>query len=245
MAPASKELIGSKITEVMGEHTHLIFPTIATLVYLFLVPQVANLGISKETVRQFSVVHNALLCIFSAVTFIRCVDVIREVGVVAAKQYYFDNHSAFSNIIYLFYLSKYYEYVDTMIIYAKGGKPIFLQTYHHAGAAWAWHLCYYYRSDAILISTMFNAFVHTIMYFYYLMTLLKVDAVKIIKKYITMMQITQLISGNLLSIVYYFVESGMALYSILLFNVYVYILIGLFMAFMKKTYSAKANGKSE
>ena len=67
-------------------------------------------------------------------------------------------------------------------------------------------------------------------------TLLKIDFVKSIKKYITMMQITQLVSGNLLSIVYFFIEKGMALYSIYLFNVYVYILIGLFLAFMKKTY---------
>ena len=208
-----------------------------------LVPLVAHLGISKETVRQFSLFHNAALCLFSAITFVRCLGVIWENGVVADQHYYFDNNSSFANIVYLFYLSKYYEYIDTIIIYAKGGKPIFLQTYHHAGAVWAWFLCYYYRCDAILISTMFNAFVHTIMYFYYFMTLMKVDFVKSIKKYITMMQITQLVSGNLISIVYYFIEKGMALYSIYLFNVYVYILIGLFLTFMKKTY--KPSVKSE
>eukprot|EP00599_Poterioochromonas_sp_BG-1_P002328 CAMPEP_0173147968 /NCGR_PEP_ID=MMETSP1105-20130129/9440_1 /TAXON_ID=2985 /ORGANISM="Ochromonas sp., Strain BG-1" /LENGTH=193 /DNA_ID=CAMNT_0014062533 /DNA_START=25 /DNA_END=606 /DNA_ORIENTATION=+ len=32
-----------------------------------------------------------------------------------------------------FYLSKFYEFIDTWIITLKGREPIFLQTYHHAG----------------------------------------------------------------------------------------------------------------
>lgn len=35
---------------------------------------------------------------------------------------------------WLFYLSKFYEVVDTAIIIAKGKKSSLLQTYHHAGA---------------------------------------------------------------------------------------------------------------
>jgi len=35
---------------------------------------------------------------------------------------------------WLFYLSKFYEVLDTAIIIAKGKKSSLLQTYHHAGA---------------------------------------------------------------------------------------------------------------
>ena len=35
---------------------------------------------------------------------------------------------------YLFYLSKYYEFVDTMILVVKQKKVSVLQSYHHAGA---------------------------------------------------------------------------------------------------------------
>lgn len=35
---------------------------------------------------------------------------------------------------WLFYLSKFYEVIDTAIIIAKGKKSSLLQTYHHAGA---------------------------------------------------------------------------------------------------------------
>jgi hypothetical protein len=35
---------------------------------------------------------------------------------------------------YLFYLSKYYEVIDTAILLFKGKKAKTLQVYHHAGA---------------------------------------------------------------------------------------------------------------
>ncbi|ORX67552.1 hypothetical protein DL89DRAFT_269349 [Linderina pennispora] len=45
---------------------------------------------------------------------------------------------------YLFYLSKYYELIDTFIILAKGRKATLLQTYHHAGAITTmWLGCYF------------------------------------------------------------------------------------------------------
>lgn len=59
-------------------------PVAMTVGYLTLVPLVAHLGISKDTVRQFSFFHNAALCLFSAITFVRCLGVIWENGIVLA-----------------------------------------------------------------------------------------------------------------------------------------------------------------
>ena len=38
-------------------------------------------------------------------------------------------------VVRLFYFSKYYEYLDTWLVRAKGRQPIYLQKYHHIGAA--------------------------------------------------------------------------------------------------------------
>jgi GNS1/SUR4 family len=64
---------------------------------------------------------------------------------------------------WLFYLSKFYEVVDTAIILAKGKKSSFLQTYHHAGAM----LCVWagirYMSPPIWMFVLVNSFIHAVM----------------------------------------------------------------------------------
>jgi hypothetical protein len=222
-------------------YVHLL-PLIGSLLYIFMLPRITfeNVGdpvCRKNFIRSASCVHNAFLCSFSASTFIGCCIVLYKYGIVVQDGYYFQ-FPEFCGTMLLFYLSKYYEYVDTWIIYLKGRKPIFLQTYHHLGAVIVWHLCFFYKSDSILIATMFNSFVHTIMYWYYMETCMLEPRpyVKFIKKYITSMQIIQLVAGSLLSCVYYTVESGKALWAHLIFQLYVMILIVLFLQFSRKTY---------
>jgi len=64
---------------------------------------------------------------------------------------------------WLFYLSKFYEVIDTMIIIAKGKKSSFLQTYHHAGAMLCMWAGIRYMSGPIWIFVLVNSFIHTIM----------------------------------------------------------------------------------
>lgn len=64
---------------------------------------------------------------------------------------------------WLFYISKFYEVVDTFIILAKGKQSSFLQTYHHAGVmlcAWAGVR---YASPPSLIGVSLNSAIHTLM----------------------------------------------------------------------------------
>jgi hypothetical protein len=224
---------------------HLIIPVISSLFYIFVLPQITfeNVGdpvCRKNFLRSISCVHNAFLCSFSASTFIGCCIILYKYGIVVEDGYYF-KFPEFCGIMFMFYLTKYYEYVDTWLIYLKGKKPITLQTYHHVGAVIVWHLCYFYKSDSIFIATMFNSFVHTIMYWYYMETCMLEPRpyVKYMKKYITSMQIIQLVSGSLLSCVYYTVESGKSLWAHLIFQLYVIGLIILFTQFAYKTYITK------
>lgn len=64
---------------------------------------------------------------------------------------------------WLFYLSKFYEVVDTFIILAKGKKSSLLQTYHHTGAMLSMWAGIRYMSPAIWLFVALNSFIHTIM----------------------------------------------------------------------------------
>jgi hypothetical protein len=76
---------------------------------------------------------------FSAWTFVSLCNILYEYGIVCQSDYYFQIEK-FDRIIYLFYLSKYYEFFDTFLLYLNGKDPIFLQKYHHIGAVICWHI---------------------------------------------------------------------------------------------------------
>ena len=64
---------------------------------------------------------------------------------------------------WIFYLSKFYEVVDTMIIIAKGRKSSTLQTYHHAGAMLSMWAGIRWMSPPIWIFCWYNSGIHTLM----------------------------------------------------------------------------------
>ena len=64
---------------------------------------------------------------------------------------------------WLFYVSKFYEVLDTMIILAKGKKSSFLQTYHHAGAMMCMWAGMRYMSPPIWMFVLVNSFIHALM----------------------------------------------------------------------------------
>lgn len=63
----------------------------------------------------------------------------------------------------LFYLSKFYEVVDTLIILVKGRKSSTLQTYHHAGVILCGWSVITFESPVGLVGVVLNAAVHTLM----------------------------------------------------------------------------------
>ena len=159
-----------------------IIPVVGTIGYLY---YPSHLRLDPEILFYMTLIHNAGLIAFSAWTFLTMTNILLVDGVV-----------------FYFYLSKYYEYTDTFLIYLGGKKPIFLQKYHHIGTAILWHFAYYYKGDAIWIPTFYNSFVHTVMYSYYLGCLLKIKSFKMAKPYITGLQIFQLVSQ--FSTLYYY-----------------------------------------
>ncbi|CAN6636622.1 hypothetical protein TRVA0_016S00254 [Trichomonascus vanleenenianus] len=109
---------------------------------------------------------------------------------------------------FFFYLSKFYEVVDTMIILAKGKQSSMLQTYHHAGAMLSMWAGIRFASPPIWIFVVFNSLIHTLMYFYYTLSALKIRVPTALKRALTTAQICQFVFGgtfaSLHMFIYYF-----------------------------------------
>ena len=216
--------------------TYHITPVVAITCYL---AYPKNLRINPSLLYKLSVVHNMLLVLFSAWIFASLANILYNDGIVFKSNYYFQNPQ-FDTIIYWFYISKYYEFADTFLLYLNGKTPIFLQKYHHVGAVISWHLMYQYKADMVWMATLLNSGVHTIMYSYYLGCLLKINQVRCIKKYITSIQLCQFF---ILYVNLYFyyppIESWFNYGIIIFFAAYGIGIIGLFGRFYYDTYVVK------
>ncbi|KAJ5712095.1 hypothetical protein N7488_006251 [Penicillium malachiteum] len=107
---------------------------------------------------------------------------------------------------WIFYLSKFYEVVDTAIILAKGKKSSTLQTYHHAGAMMCMWAGIRYMAAPIWIFALVNSAIHAMMYTYYTLTALRIRVPTAIKRSLTTMQITQFVFGTNMAAAYLFVQ---------------------------------------
>ena len=214
---------------------HLVYPGVSTYFYLNAKQQWFH-GFSPEFIYRVSFVHNLCLQIFSLITFSTLLGGLLKYGIVGEHQYYLADGNI-KNAVFWFYLSKYYEYMDTFIIYAKQRDTITLQKFHHAGAAVVWHLGYIYNFDGIFFASLLNSGVHSIMYLYYLLSLLRTIDVRPMKIYITTLQVGQLVYGAwALPYYYYSVETAANKYVIIIFDTYIAGLIYLFCEFMYRTY---------
>jgi len=138
---------------------------------------------------------------------------------------------------WLFYLSKYYEVLDTVIILVKGRTPSFLQSYHHAGAIIGMWTLVANQTPGAWIFIAFNSFIHSIMYGYYISATLGYNLPG--KKYITYLQIGQFFLGIITTCLYLAHPQCLApgqLFSIFFNLTYVTPLIYLFYRFAQNSY---------
>ena len=196
-------------------------------------------------------VHNAFLCLLSAVmcggagyeAFLRSQKdgarwlFCEEIGRKPDGGVYFWS--------YIYYLSKYIEFVDTLFKVLKRKPLDFLHVYHHAVVAL---MCFNWMNHSQSLQTMglmFNALVHVIMYFYFALTVYMPPPWW--KRYITTFQIIQFQSSFVLALPFFYLQfkdtyldggpgcqGAAAVYFNAAFNLS---LLALFIAFSRKTYS--------
>eukprot|EP00128_Syssomonas_multiformis_P018731 Colp12_sorted_trinity150504_noHs@31374 len=100
---------------------------------------------------------------------------------------------------HLFYLSKFYEYIDTGFLIVRKKPVIFLHSFHHfitPSIVWS---AWLFPVASNWIGPITNAFVHVVMYAYY--GLAEFGLSRSLGKYVTWIQLTQFM-GNLFLFVF-------------------------------------------
>jgi hypothetical protein len=181
----------------------------------------ANLNwTASETFRVLVFIHNMILSVFSGYIFVNgCMIMSNKTwyDVYGYSSEVLGKDPEFNRLTYLFYWSKYYEFVDTWINLLKNRDPGILQVYHHTGAVIVMGMGAYSNAQSIWLFVMFNSFVHTIMYMYYALSTLRWRIKG--KALLTSLQITQLVTGLMIAW-YYILCTEMSKYQLLgcLFN---------------------------
>ncbi|KAJ1667361.1 hypothetical protein EV178_001355 [Coemansia sp. RSA 1646] len=201
-----------------------------------------------SSLKPFIVVHNLILAAYSLWTFVDFFPgVLRATKNHGLKDGLCDTNSELWNgkLLehgFLFYLSKYYEFIDTAIILAKGRDAGRLQTFHHAGAVFVMWLGNYTQSPYLSFFVFENSIIHTLMYTYYTLTALGLKPPG--KRILTQMQIAQFyiaFSGGVCYLALFRCQKTAQAVFTFVFMAYIIELIRLFTLFSRKTYKAGGN----
>ena len=177
-------------------------PLATAVAYLALVALMTHPRVKAKLnidTRSAQALHNLALCLFSLViavgTFAEVVNrTIFENGSTLwlfCEQDQTQPRGALWFWSYIYYLSKYYELLDTVLQLLKGRPPpsFKLHIFHHAAVlvmAWAW---LQYTQSLQFIGMLFNTSVHVVMYYYYFLRSLGYQVSW--KRYVTHFQIFQ------------------------------------------------------
>lgn len=209
----------------------------------------------------FVTLHSFLLTAYSFITFVGILPlVVRSVEEKGWLTTFCDNDASLWNAGVgfwgtLFYVSKYWEFLDTIIIVFKGKNPSFLQVYHHAGVVLAMYLLVAAQeTGGLFIITTLNSFIHTLMYAYFTITanvrLPKIVA-NIIRPSLTTFQLIQFFTGIGITLQKHVIEdketcvSDAQFVSLVFVQVYAGLLIPLFGHFFASQYIFKKKGSSK
>lgn len=203
--------------------TSIVWPVVSTVIYVAMVvglpcilgnssnssdsPRAADSTENSLLLTGFEIVHNVILIVLSTAMclgglhsiFLR----IRDDGGLwegflcpqRSQITLLDGPAGFW--MYIYYLSKYYELVDTLILILKRKEVIFLHKWHHAimvYVTWSW------LNSPLLEGSLWcvfvNSLIHMFMYTYYLLTVLGYKKIWW-KKNLTGGQIVQFWTGML------------------------------------------------
>jgi len=182
------------------------FPVLSVLVYVagklilgFLCKKFHTTGESLPF-RIAVIMHNMMLCIYSCWTAYSAWSFVfhsyQKRGFLATYCDY--DYQMWSNglgyVNWLFYLSKVWEFVDTLILIVKQKPVSLLQFYHHCGALLSMWGLVVSRSPQTVIFACLNSVIHTIMYAYFTSAALK-RPFPINRSTITQLQLAQFFVG--------------------------------------------------
>jgi len=188
--------------------SHWLFPACGVVVYLLTVLGLSQWMKTREAFQlpALTIAHNLFLSLGSLVMFVgTCIELRHRYTNSGSMMWFFceypqtQPHGPLFFWSYMYYMSKYYEMLDTVLVLLQKSKvPHFgLQVYHHAAVApMAWLWCQTQQSLQ-WGGLLFNTFVHIIMYQYYAWRVLKWPTPW--KRWITRLQIIQFVTSFVLA----------------------------------------------
>ena len=189
------------------------------------------------------ILHNVISISMSTYLFLGILNSVQKYKFTYVGNYYDETHKDLSYMLNMFYLSKYYELFDTMlmIIQMNYNQISFLHVYHHMSIILVWYFIVNVEpgGDAYL-SALINSFIHIVMYSYYLITSFVKDNTLRKKylwwgKYLTQFQITQF-GINFIHAIYCIYLGNYSKLILMIQIVYMSTFIGLFSNFYIKKY---------
>jgi hypothetical protein len=140
----------------------------------------------------------------------------------------------------IFYISKFYEFVDTWILVLKGKDASFLQVYHHAGIAFIMWGAVASQSTWLLFVVLLNSIIHTLMYMYFLIKTISPTTEIKAARYLTKAQIGQFLVGIASTVGIFFLgescDTESSRFMLACLHIYGFGLIALFVAFANRKY---------
>ena len=206
---------------------------------------------NKRMCKKVMTFYNLVMCAFSVVCagiMIFCLMNLKS-GIYSLGHFDDDNvGQIFNDVVYYFYISKYVEFLDTYFLILCGRPVIWLQYLHHIGAPLDMGMVYHWKVEGAWIFVAFNGIIHTFMYYYYACSIMKWKF-PLPKQFITLLQMTQFISGLGVLAPYYFMDDywkNDEKRFVFLFT-YGYVLMNLFMFlnFYARTYTKKQTRKTD
>ena len=190
----------------------MIYPIVSSISYISIsyILKLNKLSLSRlyktnktynSTLKIIGAIYNLIMTCFSlSIFFVMSRLLTQEYGTMTNHNVWFSKRIIENQdilyVCWIFLHSKTVEYFDTFFILLKGGSPIFLQKFHHFGAVWCWYVLVCVDSSAAIVPTLYNSFVHSLMYLYYFLSVF--DRKKILSRFkpiMTSVQLMQLTFG--------------------------------------------------
>ncbi len=202
--------------------------------------------------KNFMFAHNAALAVYSLATFVWSLWSLNEgsrgAGIASVLFDRTDHTRVWSSpgwadLSWWFWMSKYWEYLDTIFLIVAGKPVSFLQFFHHLGAGLVLWILVRYENSEIWIFICFNSFIHTLMYTYYAASVKGVN-LALVKWIMTLLQILQLFIGGLIISVWHpmnqptYRQSWTQVGSMMFSQAYIVVLFLLFVQFFIESYVA-------
>lgn len=197
---------------------HPWLPIITVVLYLISIPLIQRCMASHKgfDLKGPLILWNILLSVFSFYGAIRCLPHLFWTIQTQGWRYsmceitvYNYGHGGVGILVVFFILSKFPELLDTYFILFRKRKLIFLHWYHHVTVLlYCWHSLIVLSSNGLYFAAM-NYSVHSVMYFYYALSLLKINFIPPL--FITIFQISQMFFGiAVVYMVYNYKQQGFA-----------------------------------